>query len=204
MNEIKSILEVIRRMKTTVILILFVVFILFYYKPLITEIVEIKVKKPDEVKKDINNNVLIQQMLNDLLLKYKADRCYVFQFSNNVMYYDGTHRNHTSMSFEVCANGVSYESKNLQKLPVSLFPVFLQEVMLDNCKYTDIDKMQETSTKIALKKQGIKSLIVAPYFKDGYFVAYIGLDFVKEHNKLKFDYKEFKDKTNEIGNILTQ
>jgi hypothetical protein len=204
MNEIKSILEVIRRMKTTVILILFVVFILFYYKPLITEVVTIKVKKPDEVKKDINNNVLIQQMLNDLLLKYKADRCYVFQFSNNVMYYDGTHRNHTSMSFEVCANGVSYESKNLQKLPVSLFPVFLQEVMLDNCKYTDIDKMQETSTKIALKKQGIKSLIVAPYFKDGYFVAYIGLDFVKEHNKLKFDYKEFKDKTNEIGRILCE
>ena len=66
MNEIKSILEVIRRMKTTVILILFVVFVLFYYKPLITELVETKVKKPDEVKKDINNNVLIQEMLNDL------------------------------------------------------------------------------------------------------------------------------------------
>jgi hypothetical protein len=204
MNEIKNIIEQLRKAKTILLILLFVSFILFYYKPLITEVVEIKVKKPDEVKKDINNNVLIQQMLNDLLLKYKADRCYVFQFSNNVMYYDGTHRNHTSMSFEVCANGVSYESKNLQKLPVSLFPVFLQEVMLDNCKYTDIDKMQETSTKIALKKQGIKSLIVAPYFKDGYFVAYIGLDFVKEHNKLKFDYKEFKDKTNEIGNILTQ
>ena len=204
MNEIKNIIEQLRKAKTILLILIFLSFILFYYKPLITEVVEIKVKKPDEVKKDINNNVLIQQMLNDLLLKYKADRCYVFQFSNNVMYYDGTHRNHTSMSFEVCANGVSYESKNLQKLPVSLFPVFLQEVMLDNCKYTDIDKMQETSTKIALKKQGIKSLIVAPYFKDGYFVAYIGLDFVKEHNKLKFDYKEFKDKTNEIGRILCE
>jgi hypothetical protein len=204
MNNLRDIIEQLRKAKLTLLLLIFLSFILFYYKPLITEVVTIKVKKPDEVKKDINNNVLIQQMLNDLLLKYKADRCYVFQFSNNVMYYDGTHRNHTSMSFEVCANGVSYESKNLQKLPVSLFPVFLQEVMLDNCKYTDIDKMQETSTKIALKKQGIKSLIVAPYFKDGYFVAYIGLDFVKEHNKLKFDYKEFKDKTNEIGRILCE
>ncbi len=204
MNEIKSILEVIRRMKTTVILILFVVFVLFYYKPLITEVVTIKVKKPDEVKKDINGNVLIQQMLNELMLKYKADRAYIFQFSNNVMYYDQTHRNHTSMSFEVCANGVSYESRELQKLPVSLFPIFLQDVMLDKCKYTDVDCMKETSTKISLKKQGIKSLIVAPYFKDGYFVAYIGLDFVKEYNDLKFNYKEFKDKTNEIGNILTQ
>ena len=204
MNEIKNLLEVIRRMKTTVILILFVVFVLFYYKPLITELVETKVKKPDEVKKDINNNVLIQESLNDLMVKYKADRAYIFQFSNNVMYYDGTHRNHTSMSFEVCANGISYESINLQKLPVSLFPVFLQEVMLNKCIYSDVNCMQETSTRIALLKQGIKSLIVAPYFKDGYFVAYIGVDYVKECNNLDFDYKDFKQKTNEIGSILCE
>lgn len=204
MNEVRNILEQLRKTKTLVIIILLVAFILFYYKNLITEVVEIKVKQPDEVKKDINNNVVIQQLLNELMNRYKADRAYIFQFSNNVMYYDGTHRNHTSMSFEVCANGVSYESQNLQKLPVSLFPVFLQEVMLDNCKYTDIDKMQETSTKISLKKQGVKSLIVAPYFKDGYFVAYIGLDYVKECNDLDFSYREFKGKTNEIGRILCE
>jgi hypothetical protein len=204
MNEIKSILEVIRRMKTTVILILFVVFILFYYKPLITEVVETKVKKPDEVKKDINGNVLIQQMLNELMLKYKSDRAYIFQFSNNVMYFDGSHRNHTSMSFEVCSNGVTYESQNLQKLPVSLYPIFLQEVMLDKCIYKNVNCMQETSTRISLTKQGIKSMIVTPYFKDGYFVAYIGLDYVKEYNDLDFDYDQFKRETNEIGKILTQ
>jgi hypothetical protein len=204
MNNLRDILEQLRKAKLTLLLLIFLSFILFYYKSLITEVVESKVKKPDEVKKDINGNVLIQQMLNELMLKYKADRAYIFQFSNNVMYYDQTHRNHTSMSFEVCANGVSYESRELQKLPVSLFPIFLQDVMLDKCKYTDVDCMKETSTKISLKKQGIKSLIVAPYFKDGYFVAYIGLDFVKEYNDLKFNYKEFKDKTNEIGNILTQ
>ena len=191
-------------MKTTVILILFVVFVLFYYKPLITEVVTIKVKKPDEVKKDINGNVLIQEMLNDLMLKYKADRAYIFQFSNNVIYYDGSHRNHTSMSFEVCSNGVAYESQNLQKLPVSLYPIFLQEVMLDKCIYKDINCMQETSTRISLTKQGIKSLIVAPYFKDGYFVAYIGLDYVKDYNDLDFDYNQFKREINEIGKILTQ
>lgn len=204
MNEIKNILEQLRKTKTLVIIILLIAFILFYYKALITEVVEHKVNKVDEVKKDINNNVIIQQLLNDLMFKYKADRAYIFQFSNNVMYYDGTHRNHTSMSFEVCANGVSYESINLQKLPVSLFPIFLQDVMLDKLKCTNLDSMQETSTRIALQKQGIKSLIVAPYFKDGFFVAYIGLDYVKNYNKLDFDYNEFKQKTNEIGRILCE
>jgi hypothetical protein len=155
MNEVKYILEQIRKTKTTVLIIILLAFILFYYKSLVTQVVVKKIETVDEVKKDINNNVLIQQMLNELMFQYGADRAYVFQFSNNVMYYDGTHRNHTSMSFEVCGNGVSYESRNLQKLPVSLFPLFLQEVMLDKCKYTDINKLQETSTRLALKKQGI-------------------------------------------------
>lgn len=202
-SNIKSILAELRKMKNIALILLFVGLVLYSYQPLITKVVEKKIEK-DPVKEDINNNVLIQQMLNDLMIKYKADRAYIFQFSNNVMYYDGTHRNHTSMSFEVCTNGVSYESKNLQKLPVSLFPVFLQEIMLDKCRYTDIDSLQETSTRISLKKQGIKSVVIAPYFKEGHFVAYIGLDYVKQNNFLDFNYYEFKSKTNEIGNILCQ
>lgn len=202
MQEVKSILEQLRKMKLEVVVVLLIAFILFYYKTLITEVVEKKVKI-DEVKKDINNNVLVQQMLNDLMLRYKADRAYVFQFHNSIMYYDGNHRNHQSMSFEVCANGISSEAASLQNLPVSLFPVFLQQILLDRLQYQCVDNIKETSTKIALKKQGIKSLYIAPYFLDGNFVAYIGLDFVKEEYKGEFDYHEFKSLTNEIGAILT-
>ncbi len=203
MNELRNILEQLRKTRVLIVLILFFAFIAYLYKSLITDVVTERINK-DEVKKDINNNVLIQQMLNDLMLKYKADRAYIFRFSNSIIYYDGRHRNHTSMAFEVCGNGISCEAQGLQNLPVSLFPVFLQEVMLDKCIYTDIDELQEVSTKISLKKQGVKSLMVAPYFKDGQFVAYIGLDFVKEYNKLDFDYDKFKSSTNEIGRVLTQ
>jgi len=203
MNELKNILEQLRKTRVLIVLILFLAFIAYLYKSLITDVVTERINK-DEVKKDINNNVLIQQMLNDLMLKYKADRAYIFRFSNSIIYYDGRHRNHTSMAFEVCGNGISCEAQGLQNLPVSLFPVFLQEVMLDKMIYPDIDDLQEVSTRISLKKQGIKSLMVAPYFKDGQFVAYIGLDFVKEYNKLDFDYDKFKSRTNEIGRILTQ
>jgi len=200
MNYLKDILEQLRKAKTILLILLFVSFILFY---LITEVVESKVKK-DEIKHDINNNVLIQQMLNDLMLKYNADRAYIFQFSNNVIYYDQTHRNHTSMSFEVCASGISYESRELQKLPVSLFPIFLQEVMLNKMCYSDINDIKENATRIALHEQGIKSLVACPVFKDGKFTAYIGLDFVKDSISKDFNYHEFKNQTDEIGRILTQ
>jgi len=204
MNEIKNILEQLRQTKTLVIIILLIVFILFYYKSLITNVVETKIDNTDEVKEDINNNVLIQQMLNELMLRYKADRAYVFQFHNTIRYYDGSHRNHQSMTFEVCSNGVSSEAHGLQNLAVSLYPVFLQEVMLERMQYKDVNKIKEESTRIGLRKQGIKSIFISPYFKDGKFVAYIGLDFVKEEMQNDFNYNEFKSFTDEIGNILVQ
>ena len=204
MNEFKNILEQLRQTKTLVIIILLIAFVLFYYKPLITDVVEKKIDTKDEVKEDINNNVLIQQMLNELMLRYKADRAYIFQFHNTIKYYDGSHRNHQSMTFEVCSNGISSEAHGLQNLAVSLYPVFLQEVMLERMKYENVSKIKEESTRINLKKQGIKSIFISPYFKNGKFVAYIGLDFVKEAMQNDFNYNEFKSFTDEIGNILVQ
>ena len=202
MNEVKYILEQIRKTKTTVLIIILLAFILFYYKSLVTQVVVKKIETVDEVKKDINNNVLIQQMLNELMLKYNADRAYIFQFHNTIKYYDGTHRNHQSMTFEVCNNGISSEANDLQNIPVSLHPMFLQEVMLERMNYCDVRYIEEHSTKLALLKQGIQSIIAAPYFKDGNFVAYIGLDFVKSQKQEEIDFEKFKRFTNQIGNIL--
>jgi hypothetical protein len=201
-SNIKLILAELRKMKNIALILLFVGLVLFYYKSLITEVVHKKIKTDDPVKEDINNNVLIQQMLNNLMIKYGADRAYIFQFHNTIKYYDGSHRNHQSMTFEVCANGISREAQYLQNLAVSLYPVFLQEVMLERMNYRDVDDIKEETTKINLKQQGIKSIYIVPYFKDGNFVAYIGIDFVKNYNLNEIEYKEFKQLTNEIGNTL--
>jgi hypothetical protein len=136
------------------------------------------------------------------MLKYKADRGYIFQFHNTIKYYDGSHRNHQSMTFEVCSNGISREAQSLQNLAVSLYPVFLQDVLLDRMNYNNIDEIKEEATKINLKNQGIKSIYITPYFKNGKFVAYIGIDFVKKANEIYINKQEFKSITNEIGNTL--
>jgi hypothetical protein len=201
MNEIKYILEQIRKTKTIVLIIILLAFILFYYKSLVTQVVVKKIETVDEVKKDINNNVLIQQILNELMLKYDADRAYIFQFHNTIKYYDGTHRNHQSMTFEVCNNGISSEAQRLQNIPVSLYPMFLQQIMLEKMNYCDVRDIEEHATKIALLNQGIQSVVIAPYFKNNNFVAYIGLDFVKDKKK-NIDFEKFKRFTNQIGNLL--
>ena len=201
MNNINLILAELRKMKNIVLILLFVGLVLFYYKSLITEVVKKEIDI-DPVKEDINNNVLIQQMLNNLMLKYGADRGYIFQFHNTIKYYDGSHRNHQSMTFEVCQNGISKEAMQLQNVAVSLFPVFLQEVLLERMNYKDINDIKEETTKINLKNQGIKSIYIAPYFKNCNFVAYIGIDFVKKANEVEINKQEFKSITNEIGNTL--
>jgi hypothetical protein len=201
MNNIKLILSELRKMKNIALILLFVGLVLYSYQPLITKVVENKIEN-DPVKEDINNNVLIQQMLNNLMLKYGADRGYIFQFHNTIKYYDGSHRNHQSMTFEVCSNGISREAQSLQNLAVSLYPVFLQDVLLDRMNYNNIDEIKEEATKINLKNQGIKSIYITPYFKNGKFVAYIGIDFVKKANEIYINKQEFKSITNEIGNTL--
>lgn len=201
MNQIRLILTELRKMKNIALILLFVGLVLYSYQPLITKVVEKKIEN-DPVKEDINNNVLIQQMLNNLMVKYGADRGYIFQFHNTIKYYDGSHRNHQSMTFEVCSNGISREAQSLQNLAVSLYPVFLQDVLLDRMNYNNIEEIKEETTKINLKNQGIKSIYITPYFKNGKFVAYIGIDFVKKANEVKINKQEFKGIANEIGNTL--
>lgn len=201
MNNIRSILAELRKMKSIALILLFVGLVLYSYQPLISEVVKKKIDK-DPVKEDINNNVLIQQMLNNLMVKYGADRGYIFQFHNTIKYYDGSHRNHQSMTFEVCSNGISREAQYLQNLAVSLYPVFLQDILLDRMNYNNIDEIKEEATKINLKSQGIKSIYITPYFKNGKFVAYIGIDFVKKANETQINKQEFKGIANEIGNTL--
>jgi len=202
MNEIKYILEQIRKTKTIVLIIILLAFILFYYKSLVTQVVVTKIESVDEVKEDINNNVFIQQMLNELMLKYNADRAYIFQFHNSIKYYDGTHRNKQSMTFEVCEKGISSEAQNLQNIPVSLYPLFLQQIMLEKMNYCDVNDIKEQTTRFELIRQGVESICIAPYFKSGNFVAYIGVDYVKGQKCNEVDFKEFKSFTNEIGNLL--
>ena len=204
MNNIKLILAELRKMKNIALILLFVGLVLYSYQPLISEVVKKKIEEKDPIKEDVTNNVLIQQMLNNLMLKYGADRSYIFRFHNGVSFYDGKHKNHQSLSNEVCNRGISFENSNLQNLPTSLFPTFLQEVMLCRMVYSNVDEIKEEATKISLKNQGIKSLMIAPIFTDNKFVGYIGVDYVKESNPLNFDYKEFKYQTDEIGRMLSK
>jgi hypothetical protein len=198
-ENLANILKAINKLRFGIIIILFISTLIYWFKNDISQKLS-----SEKINNDISNNVLINKMLNDLLVKYNADRAYIFQFHNTIKFYDGTHKNHQSCTFEVVNLGVSRVSTQLQNIPVSLFPQFLQDIMFNKMHYQNIDDMEETTTRLELKSQGIKSLFIAPYFKEGQFVAYIGLDYVKDTMKTKINYLQFQGYTNQIGNLLTQ
>jgi len=198
-ENLTNILKALNKLRFEIIITLFVTILIYWFKNDIS-----KMLFTEKINKDITNNVLINKMLNDLLVKYNADRAYIFQFHNTIKFYDGTHKNHQSCTFEVVNLGISRVSTQLQNIPVSLFPIFLQDIMFNKMHYQNIDDMEETTTRIELKNQGIKSLYIAPYFKDGQFVAYIGVDYVKDTMKTNINYFQFQGYTNQIGNLLTQ
>ena len=127
----------------------------------------------------ISRDVIVNELLNDLMYMSGADRAYIFRFHNGQNYFDGSHKLRMSCEYEVVEAGIEPQSRNLQDIPTSLYPDFFSKVIAGEMFYEDIDLMDDITTKVALKAQGVKSIAAAPYFdRNGNLVAIIGVDYV--------------------------
>ena len=67
---LENIISELRKTRTVVLILMLVGFILYLYRGLFTEVVEYKIKPHKTINETINNNVLVQEMLNDLMVKF--------------------------------------------------------------------------------------------------------------------------------------
>lgn len=108
---------------------------------------------------------------------FGASRAYVFR-------YDAVHGTFSNTN-EWVAKGVRSERSNLQNLPESRFPLWLDklrkhEVIL----YERIEDIPSEEDRQRLAPQGIKSILVVPlYSSDDKLFGFIGLDQVDRHRK---------------------
>jgi hypothetical protein len=115
--------------------------------------------------------------------------------------------------------GIEPQSQKLKDIPTSLYPKFISEVIDGNMYYGDIENIEDPTTRVSLKAQGIKSIAVAPYFdNNGNLIAMIGVDYVGREADLEvilkrqgnegilwdFDEqkKRFTKETNAIGSAM--
>jgi PAS domain S-box-containing protein len=102
------------------------------------------------------------------------DRCYIFQFSDDMTKMDTTH--------EWCAEGIVPQIENLKDLSAEDFPWGVNKLQLFENIYiprvADIPP-EASAEKEILEAQSIQSLIVIPMVSDGRLIGYLGFDSVR-------------------------
>jgi PAS domain S-box-containing protein len=100
-----------------------------------------------------------------------ASRAYLFKFRSDGVAMDNTH--------EWCAPGVTPEIENLQGLPTSATPWWIEILSKgENIHIRDVSKLppEASSERAILEPQGIKSLLVLPFYVNKVLEGFIGFD----------------------------
>ncbi|WP_269850833.1 PAS domain S-box protein [Methanosarcina horonobensis] len=120
---------------------------------------------PANLEKDINLT------LEKIGVLCGAGRSYIFQIRENGNIMDNTH--------EWCAEGVEPQKNNLQNNSSNRCPWWMKKLHNDEIIHiTDVSALppEAAAEKEVLGKQGIKSLIVLPFYAGGKLAGFMGMD----------------------------
>ena len=131
---------------------------------LATEFINIPVENSDEA---------VIRLLTLIGEQNKIDRVYIFHydFVSNTM----------SNTHEWCAEGITPEIANLQMIPLSLFPLWIETHLKGEIlTVPDVLELEtESVLREILEPQGIKTLITVPMILDGECLGFVGFDSVR-------------------------
>lgn len=125
--------------------------------------------------KDIDASII--ESFAKLAAKTHASRVYLFMLDSENETMSNTH--------EWCAKGVSAEINNLQNLPLSIFPWWMQKLYNNEIiDVADVSKMppEAKAEQEILESQNIKSLLVLPVYSETQLKGFVGFDNVLSSN----------------------
>lgn len=113
----------------------------------------------------------IEKLLQIIGDFYQAERAYIFEIDYDTQ--------SVSNSYEWCRDGITPQIENLQNLPICTVDIWLETFKARGEFYFDSlrDFAEEgTEDYELLASQGIEKLMAAPFWKDGVFMGFIGVD----------------------------
>ncbi len=129
----------------------------------------------------------------------QIDRSYLFMVNKRKNEMDNTH--------EWCASGINPEIENLQGLPLSIFPWWMQQLYNKKHIYIyDVSHMprEASAEKEILEAQSIKSLLVVPILNANELIGFMGFDSVSQHKQWsQSDIELLETVAATIGNAIT-
>ncbi len=121
---------------------------------------EIEEALPTKIKHQSDIDMKIHDRLEEAKEYLNADRVQIYDFHNGGHYANGRSALKTSCSFEVVRNGIEGHQKELQAVPLSCIPQFIQELVKNGeLKVDDLEEIKNTmpSTYQLKKEQDIAS-----------------------------------------------
>ena len=208
LGDLAKLFQYIKGIKPYTLTFLLIALTIYLFRDNISHLIDTRLLNNDRVVNQLEGNLLVINSLKELMEETDSDRAYIFRFHNGDAYYNGTHKNKFSCDYEVVKAGVARQAQNLQNIPVTLYPEFIDKVIKNKLYYKDIDSIDNLVLKTALKEQGIISIAVAPYFRNGNLFAMIGVDYIRKTDSSKFDedpseaINKFTKKAQSIGELL--
>lgn len=176
----------------------------------------------------INNEYLeIRDKLIELRVKLNADRVHVSQFSNGSSFTNTKPIWKLSRTYEVCDNGVTYESQNFQNvMAITIWPtlsslftdsLITKRVTNNICEkhgkkcerplgvyQYNVEDIHDSNVKFALKEYGIKWFLQSPLLDTNLnVVGVLNIEFMDEQNE-EINYCEICQLAQEISYILNK
>jgi len=178
--------------------------------------------------KKINDEYLeIRDKLIELRIKLDADRVHVSQFSNGNSFTNTKPIWKLSRTYEICDNGITYESPNFQNImAITVWPI-LSALFSDNeiakrvtNKYCEehgnkcerplgvyqyiVEDIHDSNVKFSLKEQGIKWFLQAPLLDiNKNVIGVMNIEFMDLSDK-EINYCEICEMAQEISYIINK
>lgn len=118
----------------------------------------------------------LQHALDRIGTHAGVDRSYIFRFPSDGTVMDNTH--------EWCADGIEPQIANLQGLPVTMFPWWMEKMRRrETIHLSDLKRdlpAEAEQERAALEPQGITSLLVMPIAKEDQLYGFMGFDAVRK------------------------
>lgn len=148
---------------------------------------EVEETIPKKIKKQINTNMEIINRMEYLKEYLKADRIQIYDFHNGGHYANGRSALKTSCTFEVVRAGVKNYQMELQSIPLSCIPQFIDNLLnKGEMEVADLEEIKDAmpSTYSLKKSQSIKSfydIVITNKNKEP--IGFLGVQYVTNHRK---------------------
>lgn len=154
----------------------------FYYAPKFMDkyLAKNNTYTVEETKQGFETDGIVNAILSDMLVDYRADRAKVVQFHNGTHNLGGIPFRYFSITHESVGTGISSEISNFQDIPTSVLGSYAEQMINHELvRIPDVSAMTVNTFKQLLEQQGITGKCMYPLFDDaGRFVGYLGLDYV--------------------------